>query len=248
MKNSFKRIKALTVRNVKEIVREPISLIFLYALPVVMLVLFYFLFSGLTDQFKMQYLAPGMIPFANTFLTLFLGILIASDRSSSFIIRLYTTEIKPYEFILSYAFAVIPVGLSQSVLVLLIGGIIDFSFFSPYMLLGIVFSLPVQLLFIAFGILFGSLCNEKAVGGISSIVITGQSVLSGMWFPLEGMSQGFITLLNVLPFRSATILMQNVIEGSFSFDGVAKPLLILLAYAVVLMIISIICYRKKMEK
>ena len=245
---SLQRIKALTVRNFKEILREPISLVFMYALPVAMLLLFYMIFSNLTPQFKMQALAPGMTAFANTFLTLFLGLLIATDRSSSFIVRLYTTEIKPYEFILSYACALIPLGLSQSALILLVAGIIDPAFFSVGMLAGLAFSLFGVLLFAGFGILFGSLCNEKAVGGIASIVITGQSVLSGMWFPPEGLSEGFVNFMNALPFKNASVLMQNVVAGAYSFDGVVKPMLILIAYIVVIMVVSIVCYGRKMKQ
>lgn len=242
--NAIKRIKALTGRNIKEILRDPLSLIFLYALPLLMLVLFYYLFSSQTDQFRMEYLAPAMGAFANSFLTLFLGLLIATDRGSSFIVRLYTTRIRSYEFILAYAAAMVPIGISQTALMLLAAGVIDTAFFGIGILWGILAGIPVVLLFIGFGLLLGSLCNEKSVGGVSSAVVMGQSILSGMWFPVEGMSESFIRVLNALPFRSASELMQNAVMGAGS---IGKPLLVLLAYAAAITVISIFFYQRKMR-
>lgn len=247
MKDSIKRIWALTVRNLKEIVRDPLSLIFMYALPIAMLILFYLIFSKLTPQFEMQYLAPGMIPFANTFITLFLGLLIAVDRSSSFIVRLYTTKIKPYEFILSYALALIPVGLSQSAMTLLVAGVMDVSFFGVGMLAALAISVVPVILYVALGIFFGSVLSEKTIGGVASVATMGQSVLSGMWFPIEGLSEGFINFMNVLPFRNASTLMRSAFVLSYGFDDFIKPLLILLAYTVVVLTISVFAYGKKMK-
>ena len=83
MINSVSRILTLTKRNLKEIIRDPISLIFIIGLPLLMEVLFYLLFGGLTSQFEMKYLAPGIVVFSQAFLTLFIGLLISLDKSSA---------------------------------------------------------------------------------------------------------------------------------------------------------------------
>ena len=244
---SIKRMSALVLRNQKEIVRDPISLVFLYALPLFMEILFYFLFSSKTDQFKMAYLAPAMVGFSNVFLSLFLGILMAVDRGSAFMTRLYTTEVKPWEYILSYALAAFPFGLSQTVLLLVVGGIIDTSFWGVGFIYALLASVVVIAFFSAVGLFLGALCNEKSVGGVSSVVITGQSILSGMWFPLDGMSPGFLVFLRVLPFRNAALLMQNVFYPA-TFDSVGAPLLILLAYCVLFVVLAVLIFRKKMKE
>ena len=246
--SAVKRIRALTIRNIREIVRDPLSLIFLYGLPILMEVLFYFLFHSQTDQFEMRYLAPGMIAFSHTFITLFLGILLATDRSSMFMVKLYTTGIRSYEFILSYAIAMLPIGLSQSVLLLVLAGIIDSGLWSVSLIAGLGISILVELMFIGFGLLFGSLCNEKAIGGISSIVTVGQSVLSGMWFPTQGLDRGFVNFMNVLPFRNASSVIQNIIMGVSGFDNVAKPALIVLAYTIAVYVAAVLVYRHKMKQ
>ena len=88
MKRSLSRIVTLTKRNLKEIVRDPLSLIFMIALPLLMEILFYSLFHNATSQFEMKYLAPGIVVFSQAFLSLFAGQLIAIDRSTSFLTRL----------------------------------------------------------------------------------------------------------------------------------------------------------------
>ena len=249
MNASVSRILTLTVRNVKEILREPLSLIFMLALPLAMEILFYFIFHELTAQFEMKYLAPGIVVFSQSFLSLFTGLLIAVDRNTSFLTRLYVSRARSYEFILGYAIAVLPIALVQAILFFLVGGIIDNSLFGAGMVYGVLLSLVTSLFFIAFGILFGSVCGEKSIGGVSSIVITGQSVLSGMWFPIEGLSGVMITVMKVLPFKNATMLVQNVILGvNDVFSDVVLPLLIVLGYTVVTLAVAVILFGSKMKE
>ncbi len=248
MKKSLSRIFILTERDFKEILRDPLSLIFTIGMPLFMEILFYLIFHELTDQFEMKYLAPGIVVFAQSFIALFVGLLIAIDRSTSFLTRLYVSNAKSYEFIFSYALSMIPIIFVQSLLFFLVGGIIDSSIFSINMISAIFVSLVSSLLFIGLGILLGSLCNEKSIGGISSIVIAGQSVLSGMWFPIEGLSEGMITFMNILPFRNATKLVENTMNGiNDVYKDFLIPLIIVLAYAIVSFVLAIVAFKRKMK-
>lgn len=249
MNTSFKRIAALTKRNIKEIMRDPLSLMFMLAMPLLMLVLFYVIFHKLTAQFEMQNLAPGIIVFAQSFLTLFTGLLIATDRSTAFLTRLYVTPTRSHEFICGYTLALLPVSFIQSVIFFIAAGIIDPSFFTVNMIWAALMSVVTSLLFIGFGILFGSICSEKSIGGIASVVIAGQSVLSGMWFPLEGIDKGVIKVMNALPFRPAAQLIQHIVSGtSAPMTDIVKPLLIVLAYTAAVYILGVIVYNAKMKR
>ena len=246
----MRRIFTLTNRNIKEILRDPLSLIFMVALPLFMEILFYFLFHGLTSQFEMKYLAPGIVVFSQAFLTLFTGLLLSTDKNTSFLTRLYVSGAKSYEFIFGYALSVLPLAAAQSILFFLVGGIIDASIFGISMLFAIILScFFTSLFFIACGILFGSICNEKSIGGISSIIIVGQSVLSGMWFPVEGLSGAMVAFMKALPFRNATTLIQNTLNGINSgFDDFIYPLIIVLIYTVLVFITAILVFRNKMKE
>lgn len=248
MRSSLSRIWVLTTRNVKEILRDPLSLAFTLGLPLIMEILFYLIFHELTDQFQMKYLAPGIVVFSQAFLSLFVGLLISVDRNTSFLTRLYVSKAKSYEFIFAYAISVLPIVAIQSVLFFLVAIIFDSSIFSLGMLFSILISIFTSLFFIAAGIFFGSLCNEKSIGGVASICIVGQSVLSGMWFPIDGLNEGMIAFMNALPFRNATQLVQNLLIGvNNTFDDFLKPFLIVLAYTIVLFVIAIFTFRSKMK-
>ncbi len=216
MHNSSKRIFVLSKRNILEIIRDPLSLIFTILLPLFMEIMFYFIFHNLTAQFEMKYLAPGIVVFSQSFLTLFTGILISTDRNTSFLTRLYVTKTKSFELIFSYALSILPITIIQSVLFFVVGGVIDTSIFTLGMIHAILLSLITSLFFIAVGILFGSVCNEKPIGGISSIMIVGHSVLSGMWFPIEGLDSSMVAFMKALPFKCIG-LMQYVSDFFSSF-------------------------------
>lgn len=248
MKQSLSRIFTLTLRNIKEIIRDPLSLVFTIALPLFMEILFYLIFHNLADQFQMKYLAPGIVVFAEAFLTLFTGLLISLDRNTSFLTRLYVSKARSYEFIFGYLLAVLPISIVQSVLFFVVGGIFDTSIFSVYMLISLALSIVTSLLFIGLGILFGCICNEKSIGGVSSIVVVGQSVLSGMWFPIEGLSEGIIVFMKVLPFKNATMIIQNsLLNVPYTFEDFYLPLIIVFSYIVVVLITAILVFKHKMK-
>ena len=248
MRESIRRVGTLTARNFKEIVRDPISLCFLIGLPLLMEILFYFLFHKMTAQFEMKYLAPGIVVFSQAFLTLFAGLLISVDRVSAFLVRLYVSKARSSEFIFGYALALLPVMAAQALLFFLVGGLFDPSLFSLRLIPAVLLSFVTSLFFIALGILVGSLCGERAVGGVSSIAISGQSLLSGMWFPINDMGGGILLLMNCLPFRNATLLVQNALNGAQDlWADLLRPLLIVLAYTVAVFVAAILVFRSRMK-
>ena len=245
MSKSISRILTLTKRNIKEIIRDPLSLVFIIGLPLVMEILFYFLFHNLTSQFEMKYLAPGIVVFSQAFLSLFIGLLISLDRSTSFLTRLFVSKTKSYEFIISYALSLIPLVLVQSILFFVIGGLLDLSIFKISMIYSILLSLFTSLLFLGLGILFGSLCNERSIGGVSSVIISAHSLLSGMWFPNEGLDNNMIKIMDILPFKNAVCLIHNSLNG---INDLLRPFIIVLLYSLIIFILAIIIYKKKMKE
>ncbi|MBQ9543609.1 MAG: ABC transporter permease [Clostridia bacterium] len=238
----------LSKRNLKEIVRDPLSLIFLLALPLFMELLFYFIFHSLTSQFEMKNLAPGIAAFSQAFITLFTGLLISVDRSTSFLTRLFVSGAKPHEFIFGYALTMLPITLFQSVLFFAVGGIIDPDLFGWRMLLCIAASLLTALPFIGLGILFGSVFPEKSIGGMASVIITAQSLLSGMWFPIDKLSGAVLAAMDWLPFKNAADLLKNILNGASDPVGdILRPLLIVLAYAAAALVAAVLVFKKKMR-
>lgn len=248
MISSLKRIKALTKRNLIEMTRDPVSIVFAIGLPLVLEVMFYLIFHDLTEQFEMRSLAPSIVVFSQAFLCLFVGILISTDRTTSFLTRLYVSGARSFEFIISYALSVLPIAAVQSVLFILVGGAIDSSLFTLGAVYAILLSLFTALFFIGAGILFGSICNERSIGGVASIIIMGQSVLSGMWFPPEGLGDTVVFVMKVLPFKNAADIIGNLINGAAcGFDNFFLPLIVVLCYTIAAFAAAIFAFAGKMR-
>ena len=70
-----------------------------------------------------------------------------------------------------------------------------------------------------------------------------------MWFPVDGLNEGMITFMKVLPFRNATMLIQNMIIGvNDSFNDFILPLLIILGYTVLAFVVAILVFKNKMKE
>jgi ABC-2 type transport system permease protein len=95
-------------RNFKELIRDPLSLIFEIALPIILLFLFQ-QFNIPSENFLLKNFTPAIIIFGFSFITLFTSTLIAKDRTSSLLIRLGTSPMKPSDYILGYVLSIIPI-------------------------------------------------------------------------------------------------------------------------------------------
>lgn len=90
-------------RNIKEILRDPINLFFSIGFPLVLLVLLSIINSSIPPEakntmFQIKNLAPGLAMFGSVFMALFAGMLLSKDRTSSFLMRLFTSPMTAADF------------------------------------------------------------------------------------------------------------------------------------------------------
>ena len=234
-------------RNFKEMVRDPLNLSFLFGFPVVLLLLLSAIQANIpVSLFEIQHLAPGVMVFGLAFLTLFSATLIAKDRQSSFIHRLYTTPMKSLDFILGYTMPLIPIALAEGVACYIFALVLGLEF-SASILLSILFVIPVALLYIGIGLLAGSVLNDKQVGGLCGALLTNLSAwLSGIWFDLELVGGAFKKVAYALPFVHAVEMERAVLAGNFS---TALPhLLWVMGYAIVILAAAVLLFLRQMKK
>lgn len=234
-------------RNAKEILRDPLNLIFTFGFPLVLLVLLSVIQANIpVSLFEISHLSPGIAVFGLSFLTLFSATVIAKDRGSSLFQRLYTTPMTPADFILGYTLPIIPVAIVQS-LVCYIAAVFIGLEITVNILYSVIFIIPVSLMYIAMGLLFGSLLNEKQVGGICGALLTNLSAwLSGIWFDLELVGGIFKKISYMLPFVHAVEMERSVMSGDFS--SAVSHLWWVLGYAVVLLALAVLLFLKQMKK
>ena len=234
-------------RNFKEIMRDPLNLAFLFGFPVVLLLLLSAIQANIpVSLFEIQHLAPGIAVFGLAFMTLFSATLIAKDRHSSFMHRLYTTPMTPLDFILGYTLPLIPIALSECAVAYIVAIILGLKIHLN-ILLSILFSLPIALLYIGLGLLCGSVFNDKQVGGICGALLTNLSAwLSGIWFDLDLIGGAFKTAAYLLPFVHAVEMERAVILGSLA--DALPHLLWVLGYAVVSLVVAVLLFLRQMKK
>lgn len=227
--------------------RDPLNLAFLFGFPVVLLLLLSAIQANIpVSLFEIQHLAPGIAVFGLAFMTLFSATLIAKDRHSSFMHRLYTTPMTPLDFILGYTLPLIPIALSECAVAYIVAIILGLKIHLN-ILLSILFSLPIALLYIGLGLLCGSVFNDKQVGGICGALLTNLSAwLSGIWFDLDLIGGAFKTAAYLLPFVHAVEMERAVILGSLA--DALPHLLWVLGYAVVSLVVAVLLFLRQMKK
>lgn len=241
------RMLTFAKRNFKEIMRDPLNLSFLFGFPVVLMLLLSAIQANIPiNMFEIGHLSPGVTVFGLSFLTLFSATLIAKDRQSSFMHRLYTTPMTPADFILGYTLPLIPIALIEGVasyaVALLLGLPVSIN-----ILLAILLLLPIALLYVGIGLLCGSVLNDKQVGGICGSLLTNLSAwLSGIWFDLELVGGAFEKVAYALPFVHAVELERAIISGNF--DGILPHLVWVLGYAAILLLAAILLFLRQMKK
>lgn len=234
-------------RCIKEILRDPINLAFGLGFPTVLLLLLSAMQSNIpVELFNIANLAPGIAVFGLSFITLFSATLIAKDRESALMQRLYTTPMASSDFIVGYTIPLIPISLIQSAVCYTIALFLGLEP-SINIILAILFILPVSIIYISLGLLCGSALGVKQVGGVCGALLTNLSAwLSGVWFDLELLGDGFVKFAKLLPFYHAVELERIIISGEFNL---AVPhILVILCYAVVVTVAACLLFTRQMKK
>jgi ABC-2 type transport system permease protein len=152
---------AFSIRNTKEIIRDKINLFFGIGFPIIIMLLLTFIQSHIpVEVFSISSLTPGIAVFGLSFISLFSGILVASDRGSSFLIRLFSSPMKPYEYISGYIIPLIFMSFLQCIVCYFTAIILGLEV-NARILLAIIVLFPAIIFFICFGILMGSILNDN---------------------------------------------------------------------------------------
>ncbi len=234
-------------RCTKEILRDPINLGFGLGFPLVLLLLLSALQANIpVSLFEIDTLTPGITVFGLSFMTLFSATLIAKDRESAFLQRLYTTPLTGFDFILGYMLPILPIALGQTVICYLFAIPLGLTVSTNivYAILGII---PMAVFNIALGLLCGSILGVKQVGGICGALLTNLSAwLSGVWFDLKLVGGGFEKIANALPFVHAAEMEKALFNGNF--EVAAVHILPILLYSVCITVAATLCFLGQMKK
>ena len=239
------RVRAFARRNMKELFRDPLTLFFGLGFPLVLLLMMTLIQRNIPVHiFEMNTLAPGIASFGLTFLALFSGLLLAKDRSTSFLARLAASPMTAADFLLGYLLPMLPMAVGQSVICL--AAAVALGLPLSWNLLAVVAALiPSALLFIALGLLCGTLFNDKQVGGVCGALLTNVTAwLAGIWFDLSLVGGAFKTVAYFLPFVHGADGAKAALAG----DWAALPghLLWVSAWAAAVLALAVVLFRGRL--
>ena len=250
------RIAAFASRNIKELMREPLSYIFCVAFPIVMLLVMTLVNSSIPEEagmtlFRIDKLSGGILVFGQTFVMLFATLTVSQDRSGSFLVRLYASPMRSMDFIAGYALPMLVISLAQALLTFAVSFIISLitgnTLSVPGMLMAILSAIPSAVMFTALGILFGSLFGEKSAPGLCSVIISLGSFLGCIWFDAESTGGVLLTVCKIFPFFYCTKCVRAATALDLTADGYLLPLAVTAAWAAVLSFLAIFVFGRRMR-
>ena len=241
------RMLTFAKRCGKEILRDPLNLAFGLGFPLVLLVLLSTMQANIpVSLFETDTLTPGITVFGLSFMTLFSATLVAKDRESALLQRLYTTPLTGIDFIMGYMLPILPIAIGQTVACYLFAVPLGLtvSVNIVYAVLGII---PMAVFNIALGLLCGSMLGVKQVGGVCGALLTNLSAwLSGVWFDLKLVGGFFEKTANMLPFMHAAELEKALFSGNFR--AAFTHLLPVALYSVLATVAAVLCFLGQMKK
>lgn len=239
------RVRAFAKRNLKELLRDPLTLFFGLGFPLVLLLLMDLIQRNVpVPIFELHSLAPGIALFGLTFMALFSGLLLARDRTSAFLARLTASPMTSADFLLGYLLPMLPMAVGQSVICL--AAAVALGLPLSWDLLAVVASLvPSALLFIGLGLLCGTLFNDRQVGGACGAVLTNVTAwLAGIWFDLSLIGGPFRTIAYLLPFAHGADGARAALAGDLA--AVAGHMAVVSVWAVAVMAAAVALFHWKM--
>ena len=235
------RMLSFAKRCAREILRDPLNMAFGLGFPLVLLLLLSAIQANIpVSLFEIDTLTPGITVFGLSFMTLFSATLIARDRESAFLQRLYTTPLTGFDFILGYMLPILPIALGQTILCFLFAIPLGLTV-SIQILYAVIGILPIAVFNIALGLLCGSLLGVKQVGGICGALLTNLTAwLSGVWFDLNLVGGAFKKIASLLPFLHAVEMEKALFSGNY--HAAATHILPVLAYSVFTTMVAVCCF------
>lgn len=241
------RMLTFAKRCSKEILRDPINLGFGLGFPLILLFLLSAIQANIpVNMFEIDTLTPGISVFGLSFMTLFSATLVAKDRESALLQRLYATPLTGADFILGYMLPLLPIALGQTVVCYLAAIPLGLTV-SVNIVCAVVGMIPMAIFNIALGFLCGSILGVKQVGGICGALLTNISAwLSGVWFDLKLVGGAFEKIANALPFVHAVEMEKALFRGDFALA--LEHILPILLYSFGVTVVAVFCFLRQMKK
>lgn len=237
------RYRELAKRNLKEVWRDPLSLVINLALPVVLLVTLNLL-EDVEDFFSATMLTPGIVLFGFVMLMLSTGLTLARDRETALFSRLLTAPLRPNDFVAGYSLPYLPVAILQIALLFVTGAFLGLQVVGSIALVSMVL-LVIAVFYIGLGMILGSTLSYKTVPGAYAPILL-LTIFGGTWLDPRAIGGVIETVADALPFAHALYAVRAVMIEGAGFGSIANDFYWVLGYTLVAAVLAVVFFRQRM--
>lgn len=240
------RSKELAKRNVREVIRDPLSLGIAVALPLVLLLTLQALGGDDTPFLTPTLLTPGIVLFGFVMVMFSSAMVLARDRETSLLARLLTTPLRSSDFVSGYSLPYLLVAVVQAAVLLAVGAMLGLDSAGSVVLVALVLVL-MAVFYVALGMIFGALLTVAQTSGAYALVLI-LTIFGGAWFDLEEIGGVFLTIGDVLPFKHALDASRAVMADGAGLGDIATDLYWVGAYTIGAVALAVVTFQRRMRE
>ncbi len=238
------RSTELAKRNLKEVLRDPLSLGITIALPLLLLLTLQALGGDETSYMSPTLLTPGIVLFGFVMVMFSSAMILSTDRETALLARLLTAPLRSNEFVTGYSVPYLLVAAMQWIVLMVVGVILGLTIAGPMAAVVLVFAL-MAIFYVALGMIFGATLTVAQTSGAYAVVLL-LTIFGGAWFDLEQIGGVFVTVGDVLPFKHALDASRAVMADGAGFADIAGDLAWIGGYAIVAVLLAVATFRRRM--
>jgi ABC-2 type transport system permease protein len=240
------RSMELAKRNVKEVIRDPLSLGIAVALPLVLLLTLQALGGDETPFLTPTLLTPGIVLFGFVMVMFSSAMILARDRETSLLARLLTTPLRSSDFVSGYSLPYLLVAIVQAAVLLAVGAMLGLDSAGSVLLVAIVLLL-MAVFYVALGMVLGAFLTVAQTSGAYAVVLI-LTIFGGAWFDLEEIGGVFLTIGDVLPFKHALDASRAVMSDGADLGDIATDLYWIGAYTIGAAALAVATFQRRMRE
>jgi len=234
----------LAKRNLKELIRDPLSLGIAVALPLVLLLTLQALGSDDAMFLTPTLLTPGIVLFAFVMVMFSSAMILARDRETSLLARLLTTPLRATDFVSGYSLPYVLVAIAQAAALFVVGALLGLRIDGSVALVALVVAV-MAVFYVALGMVLGAVLTVAQTSGAYALVLM-LTIFGGAWFDLEEIGGVFLTVADALPFKHALDAMRAVMADGAGVGDIAGDLYWIGGYTLVAVAAAVVTFRRRM--
>ena len=236
----------LAKRNVKEVVRDPLSLGIALALPLALLVTLQALGGDSAPFLTATLLTPGIVLFGFVMVMFSSAMILSRDRETALLARLLTTPLRSREFVSGYSLPYVGLAIGQAAVLFGVGAVFGLEIDGSVALVAFVFAL-MAVFYVALGMILGSTLTVAQTSGAYAAVLL-LTIFGGAWFDLEEIGGVFLTIGDILPFKHALDAARAVMADGAGIGDIADDLVWVGGYTVAAVALAVIVFQRRMSE